>query len=164
MEECTRMRLIIPARSGNTNLKRHGWQKRWLEAKEKTLSSISGLHFSHNQAGAGSALISHVHAFKTSMALRKGIYLERLSQCLLIMLDKKPWCTLLEKLWAILLMEADCNHSNKKVVGVRTLENAKKCAFVPEEVDSERNKTAHDWTLAKVILLDVVNNQECRQG
>jgi hypothetical protein len=88
MEECARIRSIIPARSVNTNLKRHGWQTRWMKANEKTSSSISGLHFSHYKAGAKSDSISHVHALKTSIALRKGIYLDRWAQGLSIIPEK----------------------------------------------------------------------------
>ena len=35
MEECARVRSFIPARLVNTNLKRQGWQTRWLKANEK---------------------------------------------------------------------------------------------------------------------------------
>ena len=71
------------------------------------------------------------------------------------MLEKKPGCTLIQKLRAILLMEADFNHSNKEVFGFRMLENARRHGFMPEEIYSERNKTADDGTLAKVIFLDI---------
>ena len=36
------------------------------------------------------------------------------------------------------------------------LENARKYGFIPEEVYSERSKTADDGTLAKVLFQDVV--------
>ena len=67
--EITRVSEIIPARSVDTNLRRVGWQRRWSKAKEKTSSSVSGRHFSHYKAGAKSALISHLHALKTSVAV-----------------------------------------------------------------------------------------------
>ena len=63
---------------------------------------------------------------------------------------------MLTKLRAILLMEADFNHSNKEIFGFRMLENARKYEFIPEEVYSERSKTVDDGTLAKVLFQDFV--------
>ena len=75
LEECARVRSVITAGSVKTNLKRGGWQQRWGKAKEKTSSSVSRLHFDHYKAGAKSELISHLHALKTSVALRRGVFL-----------------------------------------------------------------------------------------
>ena len=58
------------------------------------------------------------------------------------MLEKMLGCTFLTKLRAILLMEGDFNHSNKKIFGFSMLENARKYGFIPEEVYSKRGKTA----------------------
>ena len=104
LNECARVRTIIPARSVNINMKRGGWQHRWGKAKEKTSSSVSGLHFSHYKSGAKSDLISHLHALKTSVALRRGVFLARWEKGLLVMLEKILGCTFLTKLRAILLM------------------------------------------------------------
>ena len=126
LKECARVRTIIPVWSVNINLKRGGWQHRWSKAKEKKLSSVSGLHFSHYKAGAKSDLISHLHALKTSVLLRRGVFLARCSKGLSVMLENIMGCTLLTKLSSILLMEADFNHSNKAIFGFRMLDNARK--------------------------------------
>ena len=76
LEEIMRVSETIPARSIDTNLKIVCRQRRWSEAKEKTSSSVSGQHFSHYKAGAKLALISHLHALKTSVAVKNGIYIE----------------------------------------------------------------------------------------
>ena len=73
-------------------------------------------------------------------------------------------CTFLTKLRAILLMEADFNHSNKEIFGSRMLENARKYGFIPEEVYSERGKTADYGTLAKVLFQDVVRQTRLTAG
>ena len=104
LDECDRVRTIIPARSVNINLKRGGWQHRWGKAKEKKSLSVSGLHFSHYKAGAKSDMISHLHALKTSVALRRGVFLARWAKGLSAMLEKILGCTLLTKLRAIVLM------------------------------------------------------------
>ena len=61
-------------------------------------------------------------------------------------------------------MEADFNHSNKEVFGLRMLENARRHGFMTEEIYSERNKTADDGTLAKVIFLDIVRQSRLSAG
>ena len=164
MQECARVRSDIPERSVNTLIRMKAWQQPWLKCKEKTSSSVSGLHFSHYKAGAKSDTISHLHALKTSAALRRGISLGRWSYGLSVMLEKELGCTLLGKLRAILLMEADFNFSNKVIYGVRMLDNARKHGYSPEEVYSEKNKMADDGTLAKVLFFDIVRQTRLTAG
>ena len=71
------------------------------------------------------------------------------------MLEKKPGVTLIEKLRAILLMEADVNASYKEIFGNRMLDVVRSHVFVPEEIYSEKGKTSDDCSLAKVILYDI---------
>ena len=97
LDECAQVRTIIPDWSVNINLKRGGWQHRWGKAKEKTSSSVSGLHFSHYKAGVKSDLISHLHDLKTSVTLRRGVFLARWAKGLLVMLEKMLGCTFLTK-------------------------------------------------------------------
>ena len=80
------------------------------------------------------------------------------------MIEKMLGCTLLAKLQAILLVEADFNHSNKEIFGHRMLKNARKCGFMPEEIYSERGKVPDDGTLAKVIFNDVVRQTRLSAG
>ena len=61
-------------------------------------------------------------------------------------------------------MEADFNHLNKEIFGFRILENARKYGFIPEEVYSERGKTADDGTLDKVLFEDVVRQTRLTAG
>jgi hypothetical protein len=60
------------------------------------------------------------------------------------MLEKMFGCTLISKLRAILLMEADFNFSNKLVYGVRMMDNVRKHGMMPEEIYSEKGRTADD--------------------
>ena len=73
LDECARVRTIIPARSVNINLKRGGWQHQWGKAKQKKSSSVSGLHFSHYKAGAKSDLISHIDALNVCRANERRV-------------------------------------------------------------------------------------------
>ena len=123
-EECAKIRLIIPANSVTGIISRERWQQRWKKVKEDTSLSPSGLHFGHYIAGADCNYISQFHALQVSLALKKGIALERWANGLLVMLEKMFGVRLASKLRAILLMEADFNATNKEVYGVRMLEEA----------------------------------------
>lgn len=75
--------------------------------------SESGLHFGHYKAGAKSDLISAFHALKITVILRQSIAVARWLLGLSIMLKKIFDCSLVSKLPATLLMEADFNVSTK---------------------------------------------------
>ena len=80
------------------------------------------------------------------------------------MLETKLGCSLSAKLQAILLMEADFNHSNKEIFGSRMLDNVRKYGLMPEEIYSKRGKVPDDGTLAKVIFNDVVRHPRLSAG
>ena len=115
----------------------------------------SGLHFGHYIAGADCNYIYQFHALWVSLALKKGIALERWANGLLVMLEKMCGVWLVSKLRAILLMEADFNAMNKEVYGVRMLEEARKCKLVPEEIFSEWNCTDDNGGLEKTLFYDI---------
>ncbi len=96
--------------------------------------SPSRLHFGHYIAGADCNYVSQFHALRVSLALKRGIALERWAKGLLVMLEKMFGVCLVSKLQAILLMEADFNAMNKEVYGVRMLEEARKYKLIPEEI------------------------------
>ena len=77
------------------------------------------------------------------------------------MIEKKPGCTLIEKLRAILLMEADFNFQNGTIYGSRMLQAARQYKFMPEEIFSEQGKTADDGSLAKILIYDTVRQSRC---
>eukprot|EP00804_Cyclotella_cryptica_P006975 CCRYP_007113-RA/>CCRYP_007113-RA protein AED:0.75 eAED:0.75 QI:0/-1/0/1/-1/0/1/0/1178 len=71
------------------------------------------------------------------------------------MLEKQPGVRLISKLRAILLMEADFNAANKILFGNRMLNQIRKYKLMPEEIFSERQRTADDGILAKVLFYDI---------
>ena len=163
-EACAKIRLGVPKDSVNTTVRHEEWARRWSKAREKTSSSESGLHFGHYKAAVRSPIISHLHALKTTLALRRGVALDRWSRGLSIMLEKMFGCTLISKLRAILLMEADFNFSNKLVYGVRMMDNVRKHNLMPEEIYSEKGKTADDGSLAKVLFYDILRQTRVAAG
>jgi hypothetical protein len=131
------------------------WKAYWRVANEDTSSSISGLHFGHYKVGARSDIISHYHAARVTVILAWGIALSRWSNGLTVMLEKVLGCTLVTKLRAILLMEADFNATNKIILGRRMMKTARQQELMPEEIFSEKNREADDGTLAKILFYDV---------
>ena len=85
---CAKIRLGVPKDSVDTTVRHEEWSQRWSKAQEKTSSSESGLHFGHSKAAARSPVILHLHALKTTLALRRGIALDRWSRGLSVMLEK----------------------------------------------------------------------------
>jgi hypothetical protein len=79
------------------------------------------------------------------------------------MLEKMFGVRLVSKLRAILLMEADFNAMNKEVYGVRMLEEARKYTLIPEEIFSEKNRTADDRGLAKILFYNIFANLGSQQ-
>jgi len=133
------------------------YRAQWRRAKEETSSSFSGLHFGNYIAEIELDYISHFHTLKATLLLHHGLVLERWVQGLLVMLQKLFRCSLITKLQAILLMEADFNRVNKTVYGIQMLKQARRNNLMPEEVFSERNKMADDGTLTKVITFDIIH-------
>lgn len=154
--ECARIRVMIPMDSLNIIITKEEWRRQWRGRRESTSSSESGLHFGHYIAGIDSDYISHFHALKSSLIIRRGVVLDRWARGLSVMLEKIFGCALVTKLRSILLMEADFNATNKIIYGQRMLQQARKYKLVPEEIYSERNRLADDGTLAKVIFYDIV--------
>jgi hypothetical protein len=71
------------------------------------------------------------------------------------MLEKTLGVTLVSKLRAILLMEADFNASNKILYRVRMMQNAREHHLMPEEIYSKKNRMADDETLTKTLFYNV---------
>ena len=80
------------------------------------------------------------------------------------MLEKMFGCTLAAKLSAILLSEADFSFSNKLVYGVRMMNNVRSHGYIPEEIYSEKGKTANDGTLAMVLFYDISRQTRTTAG
>jgi hypothetical protein len=115
----------------------------------------SGLHFGHYKAGGRSDIIAHYHAVQVMVTLAHAIQLERWSRGLSVMLEKTLGVTLLSKLRAILLMEADFNTTNKIVYGDRMMKHIRKHNQMPKEILSKKNRMADDGTLCKTLFYDI---------
>jgi hypothetical protein len=158
LQECARIRLLVPKDSVGTSITKEDWGNHWGPTKEETASLVSGRHFGHYKyiAGLCSAYISYLQALQTTLVVKRGIVLERWSRGLSVMLEKIFGCSLITKLRLILLMEADFNSTNKVIYGNCMLANVRKYKLMPEEVYSKQNRLADDSTLSKVLFYDIV--------
>ncbi len=68
------------------------------------------------------------------------------------MLEKTLGMTLVTKLRAVLLMEANFNATNKIVYGMRMMSNAQGHQLVHEEIFSKKNRMVDDWTVCKTLF------------
>jgi hypothetical protein len=163
-QEVAAIREVVPADSVDAIVRKGDWSSYWSKAREETSSSESGLHFSHYKADAGSKTISHFHAIKASVMLKDGWGYARWGRGMSVMLEKIPGCQRIDKVRSILLMEADFNCVNKIIFGSRMLANVRRHGLMPDEIFSERNRTAGEGTLSKVLFYDVVRQTRLSAG
>jgi hypothetical protein len=71
------------------------------------------------------------------------------------MLEKTLGVTLVTKLRAILLMEADFNTTNKIIYGNRMMVKAREHALMPKKIFSKQNRMADNGTLSKTLFCDL---------
>jgi hypothetical protein len=154
-DEIAAIRAVIPKNSVDITITPSQWIQYWQVVNEETSSSESGLHFGHYKVGGKSDIIAHYHAARVTVTLAHAIQLKRWSWGLSVMLEKTLGVTLVSKLRAILLMEADFNATNKIVYGDRMMKNVRKYNQMPEEIFSEKNRMADDGTLCKTLFYDI---------
>lgn len=80
------------------------------------------------------------------------------------MLEKIPSNCLISKLWAILLMEADCNVNNELLFGKRMMDSVQDFNLMVEEIFSEKGHTAEDGALEKILFYDIVRQTRLPAG
>jgi hypothetical protein len=154
--EIVAIRQRIPENSVPITITLAQWQQYWKVVKEETSSLESGLHFRHYIVGCKSDLITHFHTAGVTVTLAHAVQLERWSCGLSVMLEKTLSITLVTKLCAILLMEADYNVRNKIVYGDRMIKNARGHHLMPKEIFSEKNCMADDGTLCKTLFYNII--------
>jgi hypothetical protein len=155
--ETAAIRHIIPKDSAPITNIPEQWKRYWAIVNRETLSSESGLPFGHYIVRCNSDIVVHYHAARVSVVSAHAIQLERLTCGLSVMLEKTLGVTLISKLQAILLMEADFNVSNKIVYGVRMMKNVCDHHLMSEDFFSKNNRMADDRTLTKTLFYDVTH-------
>jgi hypothetical protein len=127
----------------------------WRRVNENTSSSISGLHFGLYKAAMRSDIITSFLADKISVIGSYGCPPSRWSCGLQVMLEKVAGVALVNKLRAILLMEADYNFFNKWVFGHMAINRLYEEGYIPEDQYSQRESTAEDARLDSRLTMDI---------
>ena len=132
------------------------FQKYWRSAREKTSSSMSGRHFGHYKAAAKNSYLSSIHAGFCNTATHYGVSIKRWATGLTVMLEKIKDCIKVDKLRAILLMEADFNFVNKLMFGHRLIKHVSTHQRMPEELyGCIHNKSAQEVSVNRRLTLEL---------
>ena len=99
-------------------IKREDFQSCWMRARECMSLSLSGIHFGHYKATALDNDLSEIHALFLTIVVQTGYSLLRWQHGLTMLLEKVQGVQLVDKLRAILLLEANFNCINKMMVVV----------------------------------------------
>lgn len=136
----------------------------WKRIREGTASSYSGVHCGHYKAAAHSDCILSFLVKKITLIARTGCPPERWGYGLTVMLEKVAGIALVNKLRAILLMEADFNFHNKLIFGKRMMETTRAQGLVPPKQYSKKESTAEDGTFDKMLQSDISRQFRQRTG
>ena len=141
----------IPASVDNTD-----FIKYWRGARERTSSSLSGRHFGHYKAAAKCHKLSEIHASIAHIASTSGHCLTRWCKGLTVMLEKEAGNIRVDKLRAILLMEADFNFVNKLLFGHRLVKQIESYNRFPDELYGSRTSlTAILVAINRRLMIDI---------
>ena len=131
------------------------FRKYWKKAREETSSSTCGIHFGHYRAATKSDKITKFLSQKVTVIARTGLPPERWGNGLQVMLEKIAGIALVNKLRAILLMEADYNFFNKWAFGHQAIGKLYEMGYIPEEQYSQRESTAEDAKMDNRLTTDL---------
>jgi len=105
----------------------------WWQAKERTSSSPSGLHFSHYKSASFSPTLASLHGHFTQLVFMMGLSLQCYQAGLQVILEKKASNKHVDNLCAVLLMEGDFNAAMKIFIGAHMMANSTTWNLLPAE-------------------------------
>ncbi len=127
----------------------------WRGFKERTSSSISGIHVGRYKSATHSEVITNFLARKITLITRGGCPPDHWGHGLQVMLEKVAGVALVNKLCAILLMEADFNYMNKWLFGHEAINKMYALGYVAEDQYSQKESTAEDARLDNKLTMDL---------
>jgi hypothetical protein len=133
------------------------FQAYWQKTKECTSSSISGLHYGHYKAAASDDFLSEIHALMMELVVTGAIPLAHWEMGLSCMIKKVAGIFKVEKLWAILLMEADFNFFNGLMFTKCMMHQVEAKDWIPLECyGSRQNHEAIDVAVNQRLIADLL--------
>ena len=131
----------------------------WKGRREATASSFSGLHFGHYKAASASPFLSSIHAKTIELAFTRMTPLQRWCVGLSVMIEKIPGCIKVDKLRALLFMEADFNFANKVYFGKRMIAAANK-SIISKEQFAVKDNSSVEVALCRLLFFDIVRQRK----
>ena len=134
------------------------WIEHWKRAKERTSSSYSGLHFGHYKAHILMPEIADIKCKLVNLAIKSGRPLLRWMNGVSVMLAKVAGNVNVQKLRAILLLEADFNAMHKIIFNNRLIPELEATdAIPPEVIGGRRTQAATHLALNKKLIAGIAN-------
>jgi len=127
----------------------------WRRFKERTSSSISGIHAGHYKSATHSDMVTNFLTRKITLITRGGCPPNRWGHGLQVMLEKVAGVALVNKLRAILLTEADFNYMNKWIFGHEAINKMYALGYVAEDQYSQKESTVEDAKLDNRLTMDL---------
>lgn len=127
----------------------------WQPIPEKTSSSASRAHFGHYKTASKFDWLCNFFAKKLSFVSRTGSAPARWGIGLTVLLEKIAGQALVNKLRAILLMEADFQMLNRLIFANRAMALARSHGLIPDEQYAERQSDGQDGAWLKRLFADV---------
>ena len=148
---------VNPANRISCEITKEDFQSFWRGCKEQTSSSISGCHYGHYKVAATNNTLSEIHALFTELAVTGGAPLSRWAQGLSCMLEKEAGVIKVNKLRAILLMEADFNFFNGLMFAKRMMQQVEQRDAMPVECyGSRHNHEAIEVAINRRLVTDLL--------
>jgi hypothetical protein len=151
---------LDPQSQLSCEITKEDFQRYWKKPRERTSSSISGLHYGHYKAAATDDTLSKIHALMTELAVTGASPFAQSEMGLSCMLEKTAGVIKVEKLRAILLMEADFNFFNGLMFAGRMMQRAELLNRIPVECyGSRKNHEAIEVAVNRRLVADLLRQK-----
>ncbi len=132
---------------GQTKIMSEVYKYYWGGVNKSTSLALSKIHFGHWNAWQLSLELTKVACSQLNLIALAGGPPSRWGNGLQVLLENVPGVALVDKLWAILLMEGDFNFFNKWLFGHVVVNKLYKLGYIPEDQYSKKSSTAEDSKL-----------------
>jgi hypothetical protein len=155
IEEIIRLFKTLQADHAEITLGESEFWYYWRKFREKTSSSISKLHTGHYKSAIFLDIVTNFLSRKIMLIARGGCPPEHWGHGLQVLLEKVAGVPLVNKLHAILLMEAKSNYMNRWVFGYQAINKVHAMGYIPGDQYSQKESTAKDACMDNRLTMDI---------
>jgi hypothetical protein len=128
------------------------FQDYWQRADETVSFSYRRGRMGHYKASSFSKEISSLHATRPTACGRKGLPLKRWGTGLMVLIEKTPGKSFINKMQAIVLLEADFIYYMKTVFARKMLASTQDKGQIPMEIFAKKGSNCVNAVLTKIML------------